>query len=171
LMSADRVGLVGVPGYYYYRVGRPGKITSSRSNRRFDVLDVMNLTLEHMPSGAEPLHGAHLCFALLRIVNWCGSYVAFDSRKAFYGRASESFSGLPKSWVTCFNRQFHLDPRLLVLLSAFRRKDVRLLVSWSAGRKRPIAMVRHLIALRRYDVLRRHGVDRAREIVKRIRRA
>lgn len=128
LVLADKVLLMNSTGYYY-RVNRPGKITDQRSEKRFDILEIVKTTFDtakRLQLGVEPL--AYLSAMAMRMLYWCGTNTLNSDRKRFYTEAVK----LVRSEVD-FKALKHavthvLDDREKVLLAAFWTGSVSFLI-------------------------------------------
>ena len=135
LLSISRIGLLSET-LYMYRVNRPGKITLTRSRRRFDILEVVDKTLgickKHDPSARQ---GAHILYSILRITFWCGCEIRLDDRQEFFQRLCDIFDRIPASWQTSFKREYHQNLGLVAVLWALQKRDHRLLIDLSVGKR------------------------------------
>lgn len=136
LIAARGIGLVNA-SYYFYRVNRPGKITSTRSKRRFDILSVFDQTLAIARTASLPAEqGAALLYGLLRITWWCGENTLPADRREFFAQACLRFQAIPKAWVKNFKARFKDQPAMRRRLGAFRRGDAAALAAESFGVRR-----------------------------------
>ena len=98
MLNASSVALVNAP-YYLYRVNRPGKITESRTLRRFDALVTLGMAADELLSAS--LNGRQAAFALrgmARLAWGCGRMTPLSVRLAYFRGLTQLWSRLPKSW-------------------------------------------------------------------------
>lgn len=133
-MGARRLGLLGSLGYVY-RVGRPGKITDERSQRRFDVIVTAAQAIEQARSmDLSPFHGGCLLASLTRIVCWCGANVRLADRQLFFSQAAKAFAAAPPQWMKKAILFPAVEERMRIRLLALVRGDVERLCADSMGR-------------------------------------
>ena len=168
LLAVSEVGLLDQT-LYRYRINRPGKITATRSRRRFDVLRVYDLTMAvcetHQPT---PEQGARILSALLRLTYWCGTETILDERREFFLGLSRRFAAAPAPWVARFNALFRQDLRQLVLLWALRRGDIQLLFDLSVGRRPAWPLLRFVFGEMRFGVIYVRLFDALRSLKQRL---
>lgn len=163
LITARSVGLVN-ECFYYYRVNRPGKRTSDRSRRRFDVLSIIDNTLGIIkPTLLSPEQGAALLFGLLRITWWCGENTLPSDRRDFYKQAIVRFRAMPRGWVKQFKATFKDQPAMRRRLGAFRRGDADVLAAESLGMRRRRSFPSLLLQqMRRRSIFAKGGSKKTR---------
>ena len=126
LIKATRVGLFNATGYYY-TVSRPGKITESRSMRRFDMLQVgliaANILVENRVSSSAGAAGAA---ALARIVFWCGQMTPNSKREQYFKELFSLFKRLPTEWKQAALQTICIDTRERLVLLALSSSDLPL---------------------------------------------
>lgn len=90
LFSEGKIILMDTIGYYY-RVGRPGKITEERSRRRCDMVDAVAGVIDVVPAMLSAKHCRILMEQLIRMLHWCGVTSLPEDRKAYYVAACSLF--------------------------------------------------------------------------------
>ncbi len=117
-----QVGIVNSIGLYY-REGHKGRITSSASEKRFDVIDNALDTL-----GAEevqslgPVQGGYMLAALIAMVFWCRMGLSRDMKMRFDRKATELFPLVRKQWIPLAGRvDYKVTRRFLSAVAKFGR--------------------------------------------------
>lgn len=116
LLKARRIALLNSL-YYRYRINRPGKITEEISQRRFDVLKVMELAIQELKGDmAAPEQAGAALRVLFRLAWGCGIMTLPEHRQAFFAAACAVLgSQVPDSWLDAYLQQHRLDPRHYLL--------------------------------------------------------
>lgn len=83
LFSEGKIILMDMVGYYY-RVGRPGKITEERSHRRRDMVDAVAGVIDAVPATFSSNHCRILMGQLLRMLHWSGVASLPEDRQPYY---------------------------------------------------------------------------------------
>ncbi|MGE3993223.1 glycosyltransferase family 2 protein [Pseudorhodoplanes sp.] len=126
LIKATRVGLFNATGYYY-TVSRRGKITESRTMRRFDMLQAgliaTNILIENRVSSSA---GAAGTAALARLVFWCGQMAPNSTREQYFKESFSLFKRLPTEWKQSALRTICVDTRERLVLLALSSSDLLL---------------------------------------------
>lgn len=171
LSSANRIGLVKTP-YYWYRVNRPGKITAERSHRRFDIITVARETLIILsPLDVTPMEGGAILYGLTRIVWWCGCMTLPEHRQQFIEQACDVFMRhAPPAWVLCFGHLHFPDEIIYLVLGALLRGKRQRLLSLSYNKRKPISTFFFLLTIGRKDVVVRRLRKLLGSIVGKLRR-
>lgn len=156
LARAHRVGLVGIP-YYWYRVNRPGKITAERSLRRFDILEVAHQTFAELgPLDITPEAGAAILYGLSRIVWWCGTMTLPEHRHDYFQKAAALFAEqAPAAWVDRFGTCRFPDEIHHLIVSALIHREVSQLWRLSYGQRKPLRSMMFLLKIGRRDLILR----------------
>ena len=150
ILSTNRIGLVNSP-FFRYRINRPGKITEDRSSKRFDVIFVLDKTLQVTKNiQLNSTQGGNLLFSLLRITYWCGTKTTIKDRKNFYRKLSKRFQAIDINWITAFNHKFKDEMDLVIQLWALHNQEINFLYWISLGRKPKIVMLKFFMATRRW---------------------
>ncbi|MDQ5910202.1 MAG: hypothetical protein QG599_2298 [Pseudomonadota bacterium] len=154
LASATRIGLVDIP-YYWYRVNRPGKITTERSLRRFDILEVARETLTELRKldiTAEA--GGAIIYGLSRIVWWCGSMTLPEHRRDYFQKACIIFANdAPAPWLRHFDASRFPDEIQHLIVGGLIRNEVSWLKRMSYGRRYPLQSFIFLLKMGRQDLI------------------
>jgi hypothetical protein len=164
--SARRIGMVDVP-YYWYRVNHPGKITNEKTDRRFEILEVVRQSLATLKEcGVNPEQGGAALYGLFRLAWWCGTMVRPERRRELFGKACELWaSEVPEAWGRAYLRQTASDERHFLLGAFFLRGEAGRLESFSYNRNQVLAPMLFLLRLGRPDLLIRYGLQRMRGIL------
>ena len=130
---AKRVSLLATTGLYY-RVGRPGQITSVRSDRRFDMLTVAKFAFDELVASCRTVEAAANASGMVaRMLYWCGKYVLNDRKAEYYRKACEVYAVFPSEWIHCFVTQYALDDRERLIVESLRNGDWRMLQMFASG--------------------------------------
>lgn len=168
LAMSARTGLLDAT-YYWYRVNRPGKITTERSQRRFDMLDVAREAFGSLSKmNVTEDEGGAILYGLIRIVWWCGTMTLPEQRRTYMEQASKTFKdSAPATWVNRFGRLIFPDEILHLVLGAMMRGDIDRLVRLSFGQRTPIKSLFFLLKIGRKDlIVRRLREAASRQFVK-----
>ena len=96
LFSAKNIQLIDQVGYYY-RIGRPGKITEQRSRGRRDMIDAVAGLMNLVPENLSPMQLHILMMQVLRLLHWCGVASLPADRRDYYQASCHIFhQGLAK---------------------------------------------------------------------------
>lgn len=90
LFSAENIQLINQVGYYY-RIGRPGKITEQRSRSRRDMIDAVAGVMKFVPENLSQSQCQILMVQLLRLLHWCGVASLPEDRCAYYQASCHIF--------------------------------------------------------------------------------
>ena len=150
LLSAKCIALTSEV-YYLYRVGRVGKITEERGQRRFDVIPVLKLSVEMLQkyplSPSDAFGGLRVLFRLC----WgCGTMVPLVRRYEFFSKAVRALDGIPSSWIRSYLDSLCIDQahRVLGYLISQDLASVLFLVSIGHSLKVMITGLRHFFEAR-----------------------
>ncbi len=154
MACAHRVGLVGIP-YYWYRINRPGKITAERSRRRFDILEVARETFAELGRlDITPEAGAAILYGLSRIVWWCGTMTLPEHRHDYFQMACALFADqTPAAWVDRFGACRFPDEIHHLIVSALIHREVCQLRRLSYGQRKPLRSLIFLLKIGRHDFI------------------
>lgn len=98
ILKARKIGLRNEI-LFFYRINRFGKITSERSDRRFDVIFTASDAISHgVDLGVNSAAGGCILRGILRLVNWCGSNVTNERRPEFVEQACATMKKIPDAW-------------------------------------------------------------------------
>ncbi len=134
LARAGHVGLLNETGYWY-RVGRPGKITDERSARRFDAIHSVGLAID-AAAGLSREACANLALQAVRLLYWCAQNVTNADRARFLREAIGVVRRLEPETLRLARVAYSTDERERLLLGAFATGAHRVLYDM-AGRRRP----------------------------------
>lgn len=146
LAKAGRLGFVNVP-YYWYRVNRPGKITSERSERRFDMISVAAEAIQNLKaSQISDGQGGAALYSLFKIVWWCGMMCLPEHRPLFFKKACALFRlEVPKPWARTYFKQYAPDTEQLILGALFLYGSSQMLTQRTFENRNPLALLFFLI--------------------------
>lgn len=145
LLSARRIGLLAVP-YYGYRVNRAGKITEQSSLLRFDLIEVLRLSIAGLQSGGATASQGGAALRVMFRLSWgCGCMTPPTERLRFFREACALFATLPPTWFAGYQSQCSQDPRHLILGALLTGSESALLADWSLGRRDLLALGRFLL--------------------------
>jgi hypothetical protein len=111
----------------YYRVSRPGQITSDISERRLDVLETAAMALneghlEGLPENAKQC----LVEMAINLLFWCGKHAPFADREGFFQRAVSMIEPYRDVIGSKKGDEGRAEP-FQAVLAAFKGGDARLL--------------------------------------------
>lgn len=153
LLGVRRVGLLN-QHLYAYRVNRPGKITDQRSRRRFDILEILDLTLAAAQGcRASPAQAAEILSALLRISYWCGTMTALHDRYEFFDDLGRRWTQVPRTWSASYRARYRQDLTSMIAVWAIERRDPLFLVRMSLGQRPILGLIRFVWAERRFGAV------------------
>lgn len=133
LGSAGHVGVLDAMGYWY-RIGRPGKITNERSDRRFDALRSVNVAIDNAAS-LGPDARANMALQAVRLLFWCAQNVTNGSRGQFVAEAVATMRRL-EPWVLRRARTaWTIDERERLLVGAFAAGAEAVLCDLASARR------------------------------------
>jgi hypothetical protein len=84
--AARRISILDGLCFTYFRRHKRKQITSSRGERRFDILAVTKMTLElfrNTDAFQDPYRRVVVLAGCLKLVRWCGSFVALSQKLEF----------------------------------------------------------------------------------------
>ena len=133
LFEAQRIGLLS-DRFFFYRVGRAGKLTSDPSKWIGDLVDatahVISESSNYSPS---PDIGASMIYLWVRSLFGYGTKLPYLMRGSYFTTVSLLFQQLPQHWISLtIDRRMHPnsleDFRMKLALLALRRRDIEFLV-------------------------------------------
>lgn len=126
LIKSRRTGLFNATGYYY-AISRPGKITETRSTRRFDMIAVGRMAIDTLlDNHVQKEAGAAALALLARMLFWCGQMTPNSKRAEYFDAAASLFINVPRRWTTASVRRVCREHRERLELFALACGDVRL---------------------------------------------
>lgn len=169
--KAKSVALLSETGLYY-RTGVPGQNTSTKSLRRFDMIEGVRLALMETKD-------CHICIAagtalvgqVARMLYWCGQNVPTQDVAGYFSTAAAVMQRYPMAWRQAFVDSVSNNLRERIIASAFNANAISVLTMMALKRPRALpvlrfALTRHGRALRL--LLRAHVRAKAREAFRRI---
>lgn len=133
IVNADQVLLMADTGLYY-RVGRPGQITSSRNERRSEILTIIDKALaEALAANISVEAGAGLAGMAARMLYWCGQMLPVPRRQEFFEKAISAFASFPATWWQHYHRIEALDDRERLIIEGLVTRNSHFLVMMSQG--------------------------------------
>jgi glycosyltransferase involved in cell wall biosynthesis len=127
----------------YYRVGRPGQITTSCDNRRFEMLEIAGRAhQEAMEANLSVEAGAGLAGMVARMLYWCGTKLPVADRKTYFNNAIDAFSVYPASWWQYYHSQYGLDDRERLVIEGLMARDSAFLTMMSTGGRKLFCVLR-----------------------------
>ena len=134
--KASKILLFNSTGYFY-RVGRPGKITDSKSSKRFDVLNSIKLATEYSNKSSITLEQkSSLLFYSLRIIFWCGSNTLNNEKVKFFNEACKLFQNEFELDCYLYCCENLLENSEKLILSAFFTGNINYLLKTSVFLKK-----------------------------------
>ncbi|CAB3758200.1 hypothetical protein GQ57_32185 [Burkholderia sp. MSh2] len=96
---ASKILLTSAPAYFY-RINRPGQITSRNDEKRLDFVRIIKAVasdsdITSLPSAA----GAKIVSHLIDFAFWCITSVAHPVRERFVSELSDAFKLFPSAWL------------------------------------------------------------------------
>ncbi len=135
LFTAERITILNRE-YYFYRIGNEGKITDSKSKKRYDIFEIFDLTFREIQSRDVPEEAYFFfVFVFCRTFHWCFDNIADEYKEQFLERSIEEISRIPRHWFVpneYFRNNFHIK-LALVMLYKYRAK--RGLLNFHKGRE------------------------------------
>ena len=102
--------------YYLYRVGRPGKITETRSHRQFDAIRTLMLSVDDLKSTEVGLDEAASALRILDRIAWGCARMTFPAdRKAYFHQLLKLQVAIPWVWRLRYLQSCPRDPRHFLL--------------------------------------------------------
>lgn len=103
LLSTQRIALINKE-FFFYRVGRPNKITDQRNKKRLDILKVYEISLDcainaKISGQMDVERGGLFVHAIMRMVGWCETFVPTKLLDSFIDRLFELIDKTPKDWI------------------------------------------------------------------------
>lgn len=134
LAAAGHIGLLNETGYWY-RVGRPGKITDQRSAGRFDAIRSVALAIDAAAGLSEDAR-ANLALQAVRLLYWCAQNVTNADRSRFVADSLATIGRFDRATLRRARITYSIDERERLLLGAFATGAHRVLCDL-ASRRRP----------------------------------
>ena len=135
-IKASKILLFNSTGYFY-RVGRPGKITDSKSSKRFDVLDSVKLATDFSKKRSLTLaQKSSLLFYSCRVIFWCGSNTLNIEKVKFFKEACKLFQNEFGHDCYSYCCENLLDNSQKLILSAFFTGNIDYLLKTSVFLKK-----------------------------------
>ncbi|MGR5177857.1 glycosyltransferase family 2 protein [Vibrio mediterranei] len=138
-----------------YRMNREGKITSAKSNRRFDILKAVESSIENKSfQNLTVEEGAKIAYQLTKISTWCGKYVPTERRLEFFQELSSLLCRLPSVWTKAAIYDLKLDFRIsYVLFQLVTKGDYQLVNSLTVSKINKLSVVYFLLKTNRIKTL------------------
>ena len=134
--KASKILLYNSTGYFY-RVGRPGKITDSKSSKRFDVLNSIKLATDYSKKKSLTLEQkSSLLFYSCRIIFWCGSNTLNNEKVKFFKEACKLFQNEFEYDCYMYCCENLLENSQKLILSAFFTGNIDYLLKTSVFLKK-----------------------------------
>ncbi len=145
IFEARRIGLLS-NRFFFYRVGRAGKLTSDPSKWIGDLVDATaNVISESSSYAPSPDIGESMIYLWIRSLFGYGTQLPYLMRGSYFARVSLLFQQLPQQWIQLtIERQMHPNSlenfRMKLVLLALRQRDIEFLVFLS-GKPRSLSAV------------------------------
>ncbi|WP_175951534.1 glycosyltransferase family 2 protein [Burkholderia sp. BCC0405] len=96
---ASKILLTSAPAYFY-RINRPGQITSRNDEKRLDFVRIVQAVAADSDVTSLPgTSGAQIVSHLVDFAFWCITSVAHPVRERFVGELSDAFKLFPDAWL------------------------------------------------------------------------
>jgi glycosyltransferase involved in cell wall biosynthesis len=111
LIFSGDILLINKP-LFFYRIGKPGKLTECNDNRRFDVIKIFSQTATILQ---EQDASAGIIIAFMRVMSrtipWCISSVPKRVMQHFDKETKKLFSSFPSNWTKIYFLSSHIGKR------------------------------------------------------------
>ncbi|WP_245621128.1 glycosyltransferase family 2 protein [Paraburkholderia ferrariae] len=99
LVGASRILITSMTGYYY-RVNRPGQITSRNDEKRFDYIKILNeIAGDNSLRTMSTLAAPEMISYLVDFGIWCFNSISFPLRERFIGEFADALRRFPADWI------------------------------------------------------------------------